>query len=88
MEAVPRMPMICLELKEAGEFELGPTVRQVRRSRVQRVTQHWSPPERTSPDMYHTLSSATFKIANMSVVWFKEVFLYKLTEEWVIYYYL
>uniref|UniRef100_A0A8C2JCF8 Protein tyrosine phosphatase, non-receptor type 23, b n=1 Tax=Cyprinus carpio TaxID=7962 RepID=A0A8C2JCF8_CYPCA len=28
MEAVPRMPMICLELKEAGEFELGPTVRQ------------------------------------------------------------
>uniref|UniRef100_A0A673KJQ2 Tyrosine-protein phosphatase non-receptor type 23-like n=1 Tax=Sinocyclocheilus rhinocerous TaxID=307959 RepID=A0A673KJQ2_9TELE len=28
MEAVPRMPMIWLELKEAGEFQFGPTVRQ------------------------------------------------------------
>lgn len=30
MEAVPRMPMIWLELKEAGEFEFSPTVKQVR----------------------------------------------------------
>lgn len=28
MEAVPRMPMIWLELKEAGEFQFSPTVRQ------------------------------------------------------------
>uniref|UniRef100_A0A3B4BP87 BRO1 domain-containing protein n=1 Tax=Pygocentrus nattereri TaxID=42514 RepID=A0A3B4BP87_PYGNA len=28
MEAVPRMPMIWLELKEAGEFEFSPAVRQ------------------------------------------------------------
>ncbi|XP_056335903.1 tyrosine-protein phosphatase non-receptor type 23b [Danio aesculapii] len=28
MEAVPRMPMIWLELKEAGDFEFSPTVRQ------------------------------------------------------------
>ncbi|CAM4635979.1 unnamed protein product [Leuciscus chuanchicus] len=28
MEAVPRMPMIWLELKEAGEFEFSPPVRQ------------------------------------------------------------
>ncbi|TRY65701.1 hypothetical protein DNTS_005550 [Danionella cerebrum] len=28
MEAVPRMPMIWLELKEAGEFQFGPIVRQ------------------------------------------------------------
>ncbi|XP_057211388.1 tyrosine-protein phosphatase non-receptor type 23b [Triplophysa rosa] len=28
MEAVPRMPMIWLELKEAGEFEFSPTVKQ------------------------------------------------------------
>uniref|UniRef100_A0A8C2GQB8 Tyrosine-protein phosphatase non-receptor type 23 n=1 Tax=Cyprinus carpio TaxID=7962 RepID=A0A8C2GQB8_CYPCA len=28
MEAVPRMPMIWLDLKEAGEFQFSPTVRQ------------------------------------------------------------
>ncbi|XP_052474060.1 tyrosine-protein phosphatase non-receptor type 23 isoform X1 [Carassius gibelio] len=28
MEAVPRMPMIWLDLKEAGEFEFSPTVKQ------------------------------------------------------------
>uniref|UniRef100_A0A672ZB53 Tyrosine-protein phosphatase non-receptor type 23 n=1 Tax=Sphaeramia orbicularis TaxID=375764 RepID=A0A672ZB53_9TELE len=28
MEAVPRMPMIWLDLKEAGEFQLSPSVRQ------------------------------------------------------------
>ncbi|XP_016297488.1 tyrosine-protein phosphatase non-receptor type 23-like [Sinocyclocheilus anshuiensis] len=28
MEAVPKMPMIWLELKEAGEFQFSPTVRQ------------------------------------------------------------
>lgn len=32
MEAVPRMPMIWLELKEAGEFEFSPPVRQVRKN--------------------------------------------------------
>lgn len=30
MEAVPRMPMIWLDLKEAGEFQFSPTVKQVR----------------------------------------------------------
>lgn len=29
MEAVPRMPMIWLDLKEAGEFQFSPSVRQV-----------------------------------------------------------
>lgn len=29
MEAVPRMPMIWLDLKEAGEFPFSPSVRQV-----------------------------------------------------------
>ncbi|GAA6217213.1 tyrosine-protein phosphatase non-receptor type 23-like [Lates japonicus] len=28
MEAVPRMPMIWLDLKEAGEFQFSPSVRQ------------------------------------------------------------
>ncbi|MEQ2304813.1 Tyrosine-protein phosphatase non-receptor type 23, partial [Ameca splendens] len=28
MEAVPRMPMIWLDLKEAGEFQFGPSVKQ------------------------------------------------------------
>jgi len=30
MEAVPRLPMIWLELKEAGVFQFSPPVRQVR----------------------------------------------------------
>lgn len=30
MEAVPRMPMIWLDLKEAGEFQFSPSVKQVR----------------------------------------------------------
>lgn len=29
MEAVPRMPMIWLDLKEAGEFQFSPSVKQV-----------------------------------------------------------
>jgi len=29
MEAVPRMPMIWLDLKEAGEFPFSPSVKQV-----------------------------------------------------------
>lgn len=41
MEAVPRMPMIWLELKEAGEFEFSPTVRQVRLLIIQPVAQQF-----------------------------------------------
>lgn len=52
MEAVPRMPMIWLELKEAGEFQFGSGVSQVSSN-----TQHHpvcSGPHHT-PEAYHQL---------------------------------
>lgn len=34
MEAVPRMPMIWLDLKEAGDFHFQPAVKKVRAPRA------------------------------------------------------
>lgn len=64
MEAVPRMPMIWLELKEAGEFQFSPTVRQVRIrvTLIQPVTQQWSDPflsDQIIPVMHYRLISVT-----------------------------
>lgn len=37
MEAVPRMPMICLDLKKAGDFNISHSVREVRLKDDQRL---------------------------------------------------
>ena len=52
MEAVPRMPMIWLDLKEAGEFPFSPAVRQVSWAEEREAT---GPGQRTDPrDPLHT----------------------------------